>query len=339
MNSQPLSTMTKTQFKVLLNQLLLYEKACRLLMLFLWSKPNRITFVFHSCWYSYHCPHIFPPVSTGLHMLLHIFSTPSASWLPVASQFAASVITCVPLFLMLATFEKFDLCWHHVLFSISSSDKLKLLLQPDHPEILSYTLGLLSLVIASTSRFPAICRAVRENHWKCFFLSTKQSSALLIFCCSPFSTEATSGLGHMWSPGCFVQLRGPCMLLRCSSMTLALGFWWESCRGWCQLSAAPSWMSLYPCTARCRWLWSSFAVATVKNDDNIPVRHHFSLNNMLTCWSFIQPSVRFSSSTGSKKEPGIGLLLCPQTQRAFWVVLPLRIQLWRGHGGSRQWDK
>lgn len=173
------------------------------------------------------------------------------------------------------------LCWSRVLFSFSSSDKLKLLSQPDHTEILSYTLGLLSLVIASTSRFPAICRAVRDNHWKCFYLSKQQLSTLLIFCCSPSSVEATSGLGHMWSPGCLVQLLVPSMLLQCSSMTLGLGFWWESCRGWCRLSAAPSWIFLYPYMTHCHWLWSSTAVATseevLTSDDDIPVQHSVGL--------------------------------------------------------------
>lgn len=40
---------------------------------------------------------------------------------------------------------------------------LKLRLQPDSTDILSYTLGLLSLVIACTSRFPVICQAVSDN--------------------------------------------------------------------------------------------------------------------------------------------------------------------------------
>lgn len=96
-----------------------------------------------------------------------------------------------------------------------------------------------------------------------------------MFCCSPSSTEATGGLGHMWSPGCCVHSLALSTLLQCSSLTLGWGFWWESCRGWCRLSAAPSWMFLYPSRVRCPWFWSLFAVTTsdsnIKSDDNNPV--------------------------------------------------------------------
>lgn len=55
--------------------------------------------------------------------------------------------------------------------------QFKLLSQPDNTEILGYTLGLLSFVIACTSRFPAICRAVSGTQHKSVFMSKQHHSA------------------------------------------------------------------------------------------------------------------------------------------------------------------
>lgn len=81
--------------------------------------------------------------------------------------------------------------------------QFKLLSQPDNTEILGYALGLLSFVIACTSRFPAICRAVSGTQHKSVFMSKQHHSAFsynevevfkptYFSSFLPYSTEVTS---------------------------------------------------------------------------------------------------------------------------------------------------
>ncbi len=65
-----------------------------------------------------------------------------------------------------------------------------LVFSQDNTEILGYVLGLLSLAIACTSRFPLLCRAVSDKQYMSVLVSEPLLVAfpksLLLF---PFSTE------------------------------------------------------------------------------------------------------------------------------------------------------